>query len=727
MTPFGCMPGVRRGLAPAGGSRYDNLRAPRGCTATDGPDRVRMMQTNTCFTCGFENKGSGTTCHKCGTPMNLSGSSASGGAQAHGAGHDSLKLRRGQIVAKRYVVKDMVGRGGMGCIYRVHDNTLNEEVALKTLLPQYTQDKIVVDRFFNEARIARGLSHPNIVRVHDIGVTEQVAYISMELLAGKTLREILDSTPMKRPLPVDTILTIFEDLCSALEYAHRFTIHRDIKPENVMILEDGSVKLMDFGISKLMANPNLTSASMVMGTPHYMSPEQLRNSAGVDARSDIYSVGVMFYEMLTGHTPTGVPKPASEAGDEVPLSLDPIIEKCVEPNPAKRFPAASDLREAIRSARVSGQAQRERVSRAPTRRVRPWPHIPRRVITVVLVLAVVAGGAVGVQRAEQRRADLLASGASGSDVPTPQQTTTGDADIFSQMKSLENVVRQDALNAARRDIETRYAPWNERMRSRAAEFWGAALQAEATDPERASELGWGALVRYAAIAVRPEGMVFVPPTEVTYYINRISETKFVEAFFIDEREVTWGEFSEFCVTGVWRWPENAPRWEFAAPMTQVAFYDAQAYTASVGALRKLPTYPQLMAALDPEGTYPVAWWDAQGDESFDMDEELIDLDEVESKPSEHEVLYKWVGCSEWTRSVWGSSDPRTSMPVEDAGRIGFGAQLVIEQGEYGDGLHTAYAPGWLAYRQGSDRVGFRSVYELPTTVAGLRALVQGSP
>ena len=167
-------------------------------------------------------------------------------------------IKTGDTVAGRYEIRGSVGRGGMGCIYRVFDKILGEEVALKTLLPDHVDDKIVLERFFNEARIARNLSHPNIVRVHDIGQSQDVVYISMELLKGKSLRQMLDQLQPGQRLPIAGILRMFDALCAALDYAHHFTIHRDIKPENVMILTDGSVNLMNFGNSKLITNKNLT-------------------------------------------------------------------------------------------------------------------------------------------------------------------------------------------------------------------------------------------------------------------------------------------------------------------------------------------------------------------------------------------------------------------------------------------------------------------------------------
>ncbi len=263
-------------------------------------------------------------------------------------GENLLEFSRGQVVNDRYTVIDLVGKGGVGCIYKVHDNVLDEDVALKTLLPNYARDKVIVDRFLNEARIARKLTHSNIVRVHDIGSTGTSAYISMEYLQGETLRHLLDRMKPGEHIPLMQVLRITDELCRALEYAHQFTVHRDIKPDNVMLEKSGRVKLMDFGISKLMDNVQLTGAAMIMGTPYYMSPEQLRDSHDVDARADIFSVGVVLYEMLTGNRPTGIPKPASEMHKEVPPVLDEIVGKCVEADREKRYQSIRELRNALR-------------------------------------------------------------------------------------------------------------------------------------------------------------------------------------------------------------------------------------------------------------------------------------------------------------------------------------------------------------------------------------------
>lgn len=297
-----------------------------------------------CPKCTYENPPSAIRCERCDTWLLAS----SHGATRPGLPPDGEHLYKpGDVIAGRYAVVDMIGRGGVGCIYKVQDNILEETVVLKILLPSFVSDKSMVDRFLNEARIARKLTHPHIVRIHDVGRVEQTVFISMELIEGRSLRELLDHLkPGERP-PLLDALRIVDELCSALEYAHQFTVHRDIKPENIMLNKGGRVKLMDFGISKLKGSTQYTSIATVMGTPYYMSPEQLRDSHDVDQRADVFSTGVVLYELLTGYRPTGIPKPASEMARDVPPLMDTIISHCVEPDRDKRFQNATEVRTAI--------------------------------------------------------------------------------------------------------------------------------------------------------------------------------------------------------------------------------------------------------------------------------------------------------------------------------------------------------------------------------------------
>jgi len=294
-----------------------------------------------CPYCGATVEEGAAVCAACNTPL------PSHSTPTRLARPGEAPLEAGRVLGNRYEVRTCIGQGGMGFIYRVWDRVLNEDVVLKTLRPSLANDPEIVERFFNEARVARKLTHDNIIRVHDIGSTEGVVYISMEFLEGVTLRDYLKSLPPPGRLPLLDALMITHDLCRALEYAHQITVHRDIKPENIMLTREGHVKLMDFGISKLVNSPQVTQAAAVMGTPFYMSPEQLRDSHDVDGRADIFSVGVILYEMLTGNRPTGIPKPASELA-KVPLLIDEIIAKCVDEDRDKRYTSARALRDAIK-------------------------------------------------------------------------------------------------------------------------------------------------------------------------------------------------------------------------------------------------------------------------------------------------------------------------------------------------------------------------------------------
>ncbi len=500
----------------------------------------------------------------------------------------------GDVIAGRYEVRGAVGRGGMGRIYRVHDRILGEELALKTLLPDHVEDKVVMERFLNEARIARSLSHPNVVRVHDIGQADNTVYISMELLKGKSLRQMLDQLQPGQRLPIAGILRMFDALCAALDYAHHFTVHRDIKPENVMILTDGSVKLMDFGISKLKSNPNLTSASIVMGTPHYMAPEQLRNTSSVDARADVYSVGVMLYEVITGDRPTGLAKPASKIRGEVPAALDPIIEKCCQPDPNKRYQTAGELRAALREVRIdieqkSSSGEHSGASSASPRA--PGGGTLKFLAAGIALVAIVAIAIGALRAAEKRRKDFLADAPSGLAVlphaaPSADPAARQFAALANQIESLRT--RAESAKADYSDEQR--ASIIDGILARGDELWTAAQARSASDTTAALEIGWDAAGCYWAIAHWPDRMVFVPPSPP-------GQTR-AAGFFIDDDPVTTGEFESFAGTSNWEWPAQATPSSAEAPMTGAAHFDAAAYLASASPARALPSAAELERAFD---------------------------------------------------------------------------------------------------------------------------------
>jgi len=213
-------------------------------------------------------------------------------------------LRPGALLDGRYEVKEVLGMGGMGVVYRAFDRELQEPVAIKTLRPEaMSGDPVALERFKQEIRLARKIAHRNVVRTYDLGQVNGMYYLTMEYVEGTSLKQLISSRG-KLPLPVT--LTIGKQLCRALEVAHaEGVIHRDIKPQNMVVEPSGFLKVMDFGIARL-ANPpkgkGLTEAGMSIGTPDYMSPEQL-SGGELDPRSDLYSAGVVLYECCTGRVP----------------------------------------------------------------------------------------------------------------------------------------------------------------------------------------------------------------------------------------------------------------------------------------------------------------------------------------------------------------------------------------------------------------------------------------
>ncbi|MBI3099017.1 MAG: protein kinase [Planctomycetes bacterium] len=237
-------------------------------------------------------------------------------------------------------IGERLGKGGMEQVYRGRQVDLDRAVAVKILPSVFTGDPEFVERFKREAKALATLDHPNVVRVYDCGVEEGVTFLAMELIDGPNLREM-----MKKGLRPDEALAILPPICDALEYAHgKGVVHRDIKPENILVDRNGAVKIADFGLAKLLTpgSERLTFTREVMGTPHYMAPEQVETPKEVDHRADIYALGVLLYELLTGQLPIGRFEPPS-AKSGLNAKVDAIVFKALERDPAKRYQRASDL------------------------------------------------------------------------------------------------------------------------------------------------------------------------------------------------------------------------------------------------------------------------------------------------------------------------------------------------------------------------------------------------
>ncbi|HXT38376.1 MAG TPA: protein kinase [Chloroflexota bacterium] len=294
-----------------------------------------------------------------------------------------------QILSDRYRLIRVLGEGGMARVHEAEDLRLGRRVAVKVLLSQFTNDAEFLRRFEQEARHAASLSHPNVVGVFDVGQDGSSHYIVMELVDGQTLKEAIQASG---PLPIPEAIRISIEVCAALTAAHaRGLVHRDIKPQNILLTVDGAVKVADFGIARRTAAAALTQTGTVLGSVHYLSPEQARGQEA-GPRADLYALGVTLFEMLTGRLPFDAENPIAVAMQHVqnapplprqfnraiPPALETIVLRLMAKNPAERFPDAASLAQALRG--VLGQATgRTRVA-AGGAAVPPPPVIPPSVV-----------------------------------------------------------------------------------------------------------------------------------------------------------------------------------------------------------------------------------------------------------------------------------------------------------------------------------------------------------
>ncbi|KAF0206391.1 MAG: serine/threonine protein kinase [Gallionellaceae bacterium] len=286
----------------------------------------------------------------------------------------------------RYEIISEIGQGAMGVVYKATDPLIDRTVAIKTInlgLAQEEKEEYE-GRFYQEAKAAGRLSHPNIVTIYDVGKSGEVAYIAMEFLQGRELRDVLND---EQVLPVAQVLNVVLQVALGLAYAHEHGIvHRDVKPSNIMVIRDGHVKITDFGIARMESASVRTQTGMVLGSPKYMSPEQVMGKL-IDQRSDIFSLGVMLYEMLTSKAPfvgenvnaimyqtlNGIPPPPSTVNSAVPDMLNFIVAKALAKNLDDRYQNAKDFADDLR-------ACRDALPRASAAAGTPTPASPSKVL-----------------------------------------------------------------------------------------------------------------------------------------------------------------------------------------------------------------------------------------------------------------------------------------------------------------------------------------------------------
>jgi len=265
------------------------------------------------------------------------------------------ELTTGSTFAGRYQVIEELGKGGMGRVYKVFDQEVQAKMALKLIKPDVSADKNTIDRFRNELKIARDISHKNICRMYDLGREAGNYFITMEYVSGEDLKSFIRRA---RQLVVGTAIFIAKQVCEGLAEAHRGgVVQRDLKPGNIMIDKEGNAKIMDFGIARSISVRGITAAGVMIGTPEYMSSEQVEGKE-VDQRSDIYSLGIILYEMLTGQVPfegdtpftigvkqkSEIPKDPKSLNVQIPQDLSRLVLQCLEKGKEKRYQNAAELR-----------------------------------------------------------------------------------------------------------------------------------------------------------------------------------------------------------------------------------------------------------------------------------------------------------------------------------------------------------------------------------------------
>jgi len=318
---------------------------------------------NSCPRCRSDNPADTAYCGKCGTKLpeiQRSGpDSPEPGIAPPGSMTETIQTPReelttGSTFAGRYQIIEELGRGGMGKVYKALDKEINAKIALKLIKPEIAADRDTIERFRNELRTARDISHKNICRMYDLGREAGNYYITMEYVSGEDLKDMIR---MSGQLGVGTAVSIARQIAEGLSAAHgRGVVHRDLKPANIMIDRNGVVRIMDFGIARSTKGKGLTGVGVMIGTPEYMSPEQVEGK-DVDHRSDIYSLGIILYEMLTGRVPfegdtpftVGVkhkserPEEPNKLNAQIPDDLNRLVLRCLEKDRSRRYQSAQEL------------------------------------------------------------------------------------------------------------------------------------------------------------------------------------------------------------------------------------------------------------------------------------------------------------------------------------------------------------------------------------------------